>query len=185
MNENYVKIIDNFLPDMLFEELNLFVRQIKWTNSPQYLSELCDNIDVGIPKVPEIYNNQFVYYILNDKGFSNISNDFILHFVEYLEDKLNSIKLLRMKFNLSVPLESQYTFGWHKDMEQFSHLPGYKTAVLYLNDNDGYTVLEDGTKIESVSNRLAVFNGNIYHAPVNATNVRNRLVLNINYIEGN
>jgi hypothetical protein len=180
-----VKIIDDFLPERIFLELYQFTAQIKWINSLQYLPEMCDNIDIGIPEVPEIHNNQFVYSVFKDGKFDiQINEDFVFHFVEYLEDKLNSIQLLKMKFNLSVPLDSQYTFGWHKDMEHFSHIPAYKTAILYLNENDGYTALEDGTKINSIANRLVIFNGNTYHAPVNATNIRNRLVLNINYLEG-
>jgi hypothetical protein len=191
-----VKIIDDFLPESLFLELYQFTAQIKWINSylylsignssSQYSSEMCDNIDIGIPKVPEIHNNQFVYPVFEDGKFFElqINKNFVLHFVEYLEDRLNSIQLLKMKFNLTVPLDSQYTFGWHKDIEHFSHIPAYKTAILYLNENDGYTALEDGTKINSIANRLVIFNGNTYHAPVNATNIRNRLVLNINYLEG-
>jgi len=180
-----VKIIDDFLPEKLFLELYQFTAQIKWINTLQYSSEMRD-IDIGIPKVPEIYNNQFVYPVFEDGKFFDIqiNKNFVFHFVEYLEDRLNSIQLLKMKFNLTVPLDSQYTFGWHKDIKHFSHIPAYKTAILYLNENDGYTALEDGTKINSIANRLVVFNGNTYHAPVNATNIRNRLVLNINYLEG-
>ena len=186
MNKVDVKIIDDFLPESLFLELYKFTAQIKWINSLQYLPELCVNIDIGIPEVPEIHNNQFVYSVFKDGKFFDIqiNEDFVFHFVEYLENRLNSIQLLKMKFNLTVPLDSQYTFGWHKDIEHFSHIPAYKTAILYLNENDGYTALEDGTKINSIANRLVIFNGNTYHTPVNATNIRNRLVLNINYLEG-
>ena len=92
MNKVDVKIIDDFLPESLFLELYKFTAQIKWINSLQYLPELCVNIDIGIPEVPEIHNNQFVYSVFKDGKFFDIqiNEDFVFHFVEYLENRLNS-----------------------------------------------------------------------------------------------
>ena len=55
------------------------------------------------------------------------------------------------------------------------------TSILYLNTNDGYTIFEDGTKIESVENRLVTFDSHIKHSGTSCTNQKVRLVLNMNY----
>ena len=56
-----------------------------------------------------------------------------------------------------------------------------KIAILYLNTNNGYTLLEDGTKIPSVKNKLALFD-NVSHTDVTCTDTEERVVLNIGYI---
>ena len=56
-----------------------------------------------------------------------------------------------------------------------------KTAIFYLNTNNGYTLFEDGTKIESVANRLLTFDANLPHTGTSCTDKQFRCVLNINY----
>ena len=64
----------------------------------------------------------------------------------------------------------------HVDFE-YSH----NAALLYFNDNDGYTKMEDGTKIESVANRNVIFDGSTPHNSTNCTNEKARFVLAVNY----
>ena len=60
---------------------------------------------------------------------------------------------------------------------------GQTTAIYYLNSNNGSTVFKDsGDKVESVANRLIVFDGSIEHAGTSCTDDSRRVVLNINYI---
>ena len=54
--------------------------------------------------------------------------------------------------------------------------------MLYLNDNNGYTEFKN-QKVDSVSNTAVVFDTDIEHRGVPATNVDRRLVININYFE--
>ena len=42
--------------------------------------------------------------------------------------------------------------GFHTDFPR-----AMTTGIFYINDNDGYTLLEDGTKIHNVANRFAMF----------------------------
>ena len=57
-----------------------------------------------------------------------------------------------------------------------------KTAIFYINSNNGYTVFKDNSKVISRENRLCLFNGHIEHAGVSCTDARRRIVLNINYL---
>jgi hypothetical protein len=57
------------------------------------------------------------------------------------------------------------------------------TAIYYLNGNNGYTEFEDGTKIETVSNRIVIFDGLKKHRGVSQTDTTFRYVINLNFIE--
>ena len=57
-----------------------------------------------------------------------------------------------------------------------------KTAIYYLNTNDGYTKFQKDNKIiESIENRMVIFNSNLKHLGTNTTDSKRRLVLNFNY----
>ena len=54
-------------------------------------------------------------------------------------------------------------------------------AVFSLNTCDGFTSLDDGTKIESIENRLLLFDSNKPHASSTCTNAKARFNMNFNY----
>jgi hypothetical protein len=57
----------------------------------------------------------------------------------------------------------------------------HKTIVFYMNTNNGYTEFEDGTKVESVENRIVFFDGSIPHNSSTCTDQKARAVISINY----
>ena len=56
-------------------------------------------------------------------------------------------------------------------------------ALLSLNTCDGYTKLKDGTKIDSVANRVLLFDPCEEHCSTTTTNVKARFNINVNYIQ--
>ena len=52
-----------------------------------------------------------------------------------------------------------------------------------MNTNDGYTEFEDGTKVESVANRLVTFPANLKHTGTSCTDEKTRIVINFNYFK--
>ena len=66
--------------------------------------------------------------------------------------------------------------GFHIDYT-YSH----KGAIFSINSNNGYTILEDGTKIESVENRLVSFPAEMRHSGTTCTDEQARVVINLNY----
>ena len=73
-------------------------------------------------------------------------------------DKLGVLSLIKIKANLVPRDKSVIEHGYHTDVpSQGDH----KTAVLYLNTNDGYTAFRDGSKISSVENRIAIFSADL------------------------
>ena len=55
------------------------------------------------------------------------------------------------------------------------------TAILYVNSNNGYTLFEDGTKVESVENRIVLFDSNLRHTGTTCTEEKVRIVVNFNF----
>ena len=95
-----------------------------------------------------------------------------------ITDQLDTIAILRVKVNATPRNAPEQR--WHTDWQMST--PS-KTCVLYLNDNDGYTEFETGEKVVSESNTAVIFDTNIKHRGVTATNVDRRMVLNISYFE--
>ena len=93
-------------------------------------------------------------------------------------EKLEVKCLLRIKANLYPNTEILHEHSMHVDYV-FSH----STALLSLNTCDGYTKLKDGTKINSVANRILLFDAREGHCSTTTTNVSARINININYIQ--
>ena len=104
-----------------------------------------------IPLCDELDNIQFCNWIYksNEPGGPEI---------KIVEPILNHpilamSSLVRVKANMTMRTNKLIEHGWHRD--------GYfscNAAIYYVNNNDGYTKFEDGTKVESVENRLITFN---------------------------
>ena len=57
------------------------------------------------------------------------------------------------------------------------------TGIYYINSNDGYTLFENGEKVESVGNRFVRFPANMRHTGTTCTNADRRLLINFNYFK--
>jgi hypothetical protein len=69
--------------------------------------------------------------------------------------------------------------GMHVDCP---HAPDVAvTSILYLNTNNGYTKFEDGTKVDSIKNRLLTFPTHMRHTSSTCTDENYRINININY----
>ena len=105
-------------------------------------------------------------------------------------DKLHSIlELLRpmaikkIRANLITRLPNIVENTFHSDLIELSEekQKQWMTSIFYVNTNDGYTVFEDGTKVESVANRMLSFPANMKHTGTACTNIQTRILINFNY----
>lgn len=161
------KVIDNFLKK---EKFDLIEKSIISNNFPLYFQK---NIAYNEDKDPidhvnlchQIYSNGMPvsewYTLLLDNFFVN----------------LQCKALLRSKVNCFPGREKLVTHNYHADYP-YSH----KGAILYLNNCDGFTILADGTKIESVKNRILLFDPGEKHASTNCTNQKCRWNIIVNYL---
>ena len=121
-------------------------------------------------------NNEHFYFVHRlYERFSPVSS-----FMEPLDDYL--IKVLNVKSIIRARVllyPNQGKFIEHDPHVDFEY--SHNAALLYFNDNDGYTKMEDGTKIESIANRNVIFDGSTPHNSTNCTNEKARFVLAVNY----
>ena len=100
---------------------------------------------------------------------------------------LNAREWLRIKANLGTKDPEHMVGGWHCDLhwpkEGGIRIPydDTLTAVLYMNTNNGYTLLETGHKVESVENRLVIFPNNVLHTGISQTDTNTRVLINFNF----
>ena len=167
-----IKVIDNLLDEEYFKQLqNQFMSpEVPWVYADNVIGAedlRCD------PK----YNYQFALNIYRD--FSPQSQAFEMLQPLVIHPKLNVVGLFSIKANMNIATEEIHEHGLHTDA-----MFNCRTAVFFLNTNNGYTLFEDGTKVESVANRIVTFPSNMEHSGTSCTDEKRRLVINLNYFEG-
>lgn len=96
-----------------------------------------------------------------------------------LIDKINPKALIRVKGNLYTTL--------YRDAEDANHTDfpyPHKGAVYYVNTNNGKTIIDDGKeihKIDSIANRILLFDPTVPHRSTHPTDVKKRININFNY----
>ena len=96
--------------------------------------------------------------------------------LEPLIKKINPKALIRVKGNLYTNINKRESDMPHIDYD-FDH----KGAIYYINTNNGSTILEDGTEIEAVENRILFFDSSKMHDSMFCTDQKIRVNININY----
>ena len=166
------KVIDNFLDEGYFDTLvTLFTDKEKTGNEvlPWFLSS-----NIAYDNVVEDTFFYMTHVIYNE----NKPNSNYYEIIIPLLDKLKARCLIRVKANLYPNTERLHEHPMHIDRD-FSH----SGAILSLNTCDGYTKLKDGTKIDSVANRVLLIDPSEEHCSTTTTNVSARINININYIQ--
>ena len=90
--------------------------------------------------------------------------------------ELNPKSLVRIKVNLFPKTTKIEEHGYNVDFPFEC-----TTSIFYLNTNNGYTKFEDGTVVESISNRLLTFPTLCKHTSSSCTDVAARVNINFNY----
>ena len=85
--------------------------------------------------------------------------------------------LIRVKINFYPRTETIVEHASHVDYP-YEH----KGALFSLNTCNGFTRLEDGSKVESVANNLLLFDSSKPHNSSTTTNEKGRFNININYL---
>ena len=121
-------------------------------------------------------NYMFSHTFYNPTNKINSSHFYVIEniFLKRLPIK----KLLRVKLNFYPRSEIKFVHGFHTDFRE-----DHKVALYYLNTNNGQTVFEnkDIDGVDSVAQRMVVFNGNLRHSSTTCTDKEFRITLNIDY----
>ena len=98
--------------------------------------------------------------------------------------EISPLFFIRIKANLLTRTPEIVENLFHIDLrviKEKERLKQWTTAIFYMNTNNGYTTFEDGTKVDSVANRIVMFPSNIKHKGTSCTDKKTRVVINFNY----
>ena len=170
-----VTVIDNFLDSESFKDIQetMMSREFPWYwgDSIVYTKHAPDNRQPLL--CDEIYDFQFTHIFFQG---NEVRSKYYNNIVPLL-NKLECTGVFRIKANLN-PIKPRdiVEHEYHVDNQVTPY-----TSIFYLNTNDGYTIFKDGTKIESVENRMVTFKTPFYHTGSSCTDQKRRVVINFNY----
>jgi hypothetical protein len=98
--------------------------------------------------------------------------------ISYLEPILNKLKpkkILNIRANF---LKRSSKCSWHVD--EFTKDLSHKTAIYYVNTNNGYTEFEN-KKVKCIKNQIVIFDAHLKHRAKGQTTNNERMVINFNY----
>jgi hypothetical protein len=164
MKKTEYKIIDNFLGLDDFKKLEelMLGKYFSWYYNP----------DVTFENVDSLHTMYFTHLFYH----ASIVQSNLFSEVEPILQLIKPKALIRIKGNLYPNIGKSIADLPHKDYE-YPH----KGALLYINTNNGCTVLEDGTEIKSIANRLLMFEPHKLHNSTFCTDEKVRVNININY----
>ena len=158
------KIEDNFLSDFEHKQIE---NTLTNNDFPWYFNSyvaIKNDFDRG-----DFYFEHIFYrdYTINSNFFSLLVP---------IIDRIKPKALIYVKANLYTNVGKSLSNDLHVDQ----HYP-HNGALYYVNTNNGFTGLEDGTKIESKANRMLFFDSSKPHHSTHCTDQKVRVTININY----
>jgi|TARA_R110000824_G_scaffold243400_1_gene432038 uncharacterized protein YwqG len=163
-----MKVVDNFLEKEDF----LKIQQIMLSKDfPWFFQHGVNELDTD----KDIYDCQFTHVFFME----NSSRSHMLEMLQPLIAQLKISAIIKIKANLLTRTPKIIKHGFHID---HTPLKDAKTAVFYLNTNNGYTLFKNDKKVMSVENRAVLFNLNTPHSGTTSSDSKRRVVLNFNYI---
>lgn len=114
----------------------------------------------------------FTHQFIKERENNSIFTDHLEVFFEKLQIK----DIIRIKGNLYPATEKVVKHGNHTDFN-FKN----KAAVFHLNTNNGFTIFEDVHEVESIENRMVLFDGSTPHCSTTCTDQYYRVNINFNY----
>ena len=169
-----MKIIDNFLPEKEFKDIQSTMLGEKF---PWYI---CTTGMVEIGDGGYQFGHMFFEL---DKSIGRNSDHIELW--KYFSEKIGVKRgFLRIKANLTTKTTEHEESLFHEDItfNDPDKLMHPKTAIFYINTNNGYTEFKNGVIVNSVANRVCIFDTTLEHRGVTHTEGHPaRVVMNFNY----
>jgi hypothetical protein len=153
-----MEIIDNFLKDETYQKLKSEV----W----------CENVNWFKRSVSDL-GPQKIFF--THSIYVDYSKSYLFSIMEPIIKELKIKCLIRAKLNYYHATHEVLKHGEHRDYN-YTH----KAAILSFNTCDGGTLINDNF-IESIDNRIILFDGSIKHNSFSSTSLEGRLNLSINY----
>ena len=167
-----IEIIDNFLPDYYFNQLQ---SRLLGEYMPWFHNEYILHVDEGKNKTYQFMH--LLYDIRPEYNGETPVYSLVKDSLNLIRQKLNVTKLHRIKANLRPrSFFNRSGGGYHIDPYDCSN-----TSIYYINTNNGYTEFKNNGKVKSVENRLVVFPSHLEHQGYTCSDKLKRVVINFNY----
>ena len=121
----------------------------------------------------DTFQFQHTFYRGGEYPYNSEYFDLVKPILRKLE--IDEKNLHRIKAILTTKTLTSRFSGYHIDFKDIT------TSVYYVNTNNGYTEFEKGGKVESVANRIAIFDSNLVHGGHTSTDQKTRVLINFNY----
>jgi hypothetical protein len=193
MVQSNILVIDDFIPESAQDELSslCFSPGMGWyfNNSAGYANETSNTIEFP-DNTLDVF--QFTHRVLDEGKILSSSYPLFSQLVSALP--FTNVAMTRIKLNLTTRVQTfkAHNFGSpHTDHDRsFPHK--YMTAIYYVNDSDGDTIVfnEDTIsknltvrqRITPKKGRIVIFDGHVLHSPSNPIIHNLRCVVNLNFI---
>ena len=167
------KLIDNFLPEDEFKSIQKLM--VFGERFPFYLSPSVTYLE-DTDRQWDWYGTHMFYTL--DRPTSDFYDEIKKIFISKIEDVIGPMKsLLRIKANFypHTPILQEHLP--HVDYDYSSY-----GAIFSLNTCDGFTRLGDSIKIDSVENRIVIFDASMQHNSTTTSTARGRFNINFNWL---
>ena len=164
-----IEVIDDFLPEEEFKSIQSLMMGCNGdpprSEFPWYYIQGTAHLYDGLYHMTHMF---FQPKVGPNSEHINIWGSFM--------DKLQAKECIRIKANLTFKTPTIEPGPFHSDYSDM------KTAIFYINTNNGYTEFKNGVKVNSVANRVCIFDSNLQHRGVTHTEGdHQRIVVNFNY----
>jgi hypothetical protein len=159
------KIVDNFIDPLIFENIKDSI--VGHNKIPWFLNH-------GVSS-KNTFSQDGIYFTHTFYTDYNVSSQYF-GLLNPILQKINPKAIIRARSNIYPKTNNLIQHGMHIDYP-YEHLG----LIIYLNSNNGFTILEDGTKIESIENRALFFNPSKKHCSTTCTDSHFRSILILNY----
>ena len=172
-----IEVIENFLKDADFQELRKFFLspRSQWRFIDFVVSKEQDNQKKDgyfVHSFRDLHPNTF-----EDRFPISPNINVLEKIIGEIKKKVKFKQILRIRSSLYPRREHQEPDAFHVDYK-FNH----KVCIFYINSNNGYTLFKSGEKVDSVANRLLIFDGLKEHCTVVQTDVSARYIINFNLL---
>ena len=172
------EVIENFLPRQKFSNLRSLImdKPFPWF----YVGFWVDR--------KELEKDEANYYHFSHSIYEDFTptspmcnKDILTPLVEMTEP----VSIRNMSAHLYPRTPKTISSPFHTDIgdlkEDMVKSAQWTSAILYVITNNGYTMFEDGTNLDSVANRFVKFSGDMKHSGASCTDKKTRIIINYNY----